>query len=101
EISGHGIEQQLQLDVLVAVRDDRQDRLEAAAAQHLDLTPLDEAADSLDELRVVFPQVVQQEAAVVEGGLDARVPLQRCEHGQVGIFVFALQTHTGVAERLD
>src|SRR5207237_10562181 len=70
EISRHGVAQQLQLDDLVAVRDDRQDRLEVAAAQHLDLTPLDEAADSLDELRVVFPQVVQQEAAGVEGGLD-------------------------------
>ena len=100
EISRHGVAQQLQLDELVAVRDDRQDRLEVAAAQHLDLTPLDEAADSLDELRVVFPQVVQQEAAVVEGGLDARVPLQRFEHGQVGLFEIALQHPPEVADRL-
>jgi len=100
EISRHGVAQQLQLDELVAVRDDRQDRLEVAAAQHLDLTSLDEAADSLDELRVVFPQVVQQEAAVVEGGLDARVPLQRFEHGQVGLFEIALQHPPEVADRL-
>ena len=90
----------LQLPDPVALRERRQDRLEVATAEHLDLVAGGQRRQPLDELGSLQPQPFEQRTAVVERQADGRMTLEGLDHRQVRLVVDLRQDPPEVADRL-
>ena len=84
----------------VAVRKRHQDGLVEAAADDLDLTAVHETPHLGDRLRPVGGHPLQQRPGVVQAEVDAGVPLERVEHGRVGVLENVLDDPAEVADGL-
>src|SRR5664280_2438249 len=84
----------------VALRERGQDGLVVAAPEELHLAAPDDLGQALDELRSFVAEPVQERARVVEGEADARVAVQRVEHGPVRRVVDVAEDPSEIAHRL-
>ena len=90
----------VQLPDAVALRERGQDGLVVAAPEELHLAARDDPGEALDELRALVAEPVEQRAGVVERQADARVAVQRVEHGPVCRVVDVAEDPSEVAHRL-
>ena len=90
----------LELAEPVAVGQRRQDRLEVAAADDLDLAAGDERPQPLEERRLVGVEPLEQRPGVVQRHAHARMALERPDHRLVGALVDLVDDPAEVAHRL-
>ena len=91
----------MQLVVPIVLREaGRKHRFVQPATEELHLAPRDQRREALQELGALRRQPLEQRARVVEREPDARVALQRLEHGEVGAVVDLGEDPAEVAHRL-
>ncbi len=84
----------------VGLRERRQHRLVHAAAEDLDLPPIDEPAHVVKEVGVLQVEPLQEGSRVVEAASDRRVTQEQVDHRPVGLLVHVLEHPAEVADRL-